>query len=93
MVAKVKPLTPAQRTVINELALTFVFTEIEKQIVVPMHEKSTGKKYNRKHPESFVNTMLSKNPKTKQIFTAFERAIRKERNRQIKLFEEDNNGN
>lgn len=93
MVAKVKPLTTAQNTVIKELALTLVFSEIEQQVVKPSYEEATGKKYNSEHPESFTNKMLNSNPKTKQVWQALQKAITNERKRQLKFGEEQVNGN
>lgn len=93
MVAKVKPLTTAQNTVIKELALALVFSEIEQQVVKPSYEEATGKKYNSQHPESFTNTMLNSNPKAKQVWHALQAAIKKEHKRQHRLFKESENGN
>ncbi|MDN3377169.1 MULTISPECIES: hypothetical protein [unclassified Pseudoalteromonas] len=89
MAAKVKPLTTAQNTVIKELALTLVFSEIEQHVVKPSYEEATGKKYDSQHPESFTNTMLDSNPKAK----ALQAAIKKEHKRQHRLFKENENGN
>ncbi|TMP70233.1 hypothetical protein CWB76_11430 [Pseudoalteromonas sp. S1609] len=93
MGAKVKPLTPAQRTVIKELALALVFSELETHVVKPKYEEATGKKYNPQHPESLTNTMLSQNPKTKQVWQALQKEITNERKRQLKFGEEQVNGN
>jgi len=93
MVTKVKPLTTAQNTVIKELALTLVFSEIEQHVVKPSYEEATGKKYNSQHPESFTNKMLNGNPKAKQVWQALQAAIKKEHKRQHRLFKEDENGN
>ena len=93
MVAKVKPLTTAQNTVIKELALTLVFSEIEQHVVKPSYEEATGKKYDSQHPESFTNTMLDSNPKAKQVWHALQAAIKKEHKRQHRLFKEQENGN
>lgn len=92
MVAKVKPLTTAQKTVIKELALTLVFSEMEQKVVKPTFEEKTGKKYDAQHPESFTNKMLSSNPKAKQVWHALQDAIKREHKRQHRFFEEDKNG-
>lgn len=87
MVAKVKPLTTAQKTVIKELALTLVFSEIEQKVIKPTYEK-TGKKYDSQHPESFTNTMLNSNPKAKQVWHALQDAIKREHKRQHRFMEQ-----
>ncbi|KZY40678.1 hypothetical protein A3733_05370 [Pseudoalteromonas shioyasakiensis] len=91
MAAKVKPLTTAQKTVIKELALTLVFSEIEQKVVKPAFE-TTGKKYDSQHPESFTNTMLNSNPKAKQVWHALQDAIKREHKRQHRFFLEQNDG-
>ena len=85
---QVRPLTPAQSTVIKELALCFVFANIEREVVAESYEKSSGKKYDPKHKESFFNQFLGRNPKTKQCWDSYLRAINKEFSNQRKYFKE-----
>ena len=88
MAIKVRPLSAAQRTVIKELALCFIYTDIEQNVVSKSYEESTGKKYDPKHKDSFFNQFLANNPKAKQCWDSYTRAIKKEYTQQRKYFEE-----
>ena len=65
----IKPLSTGQRDIIRKMAAILVCAEIEARAIAPQFEKSTGKKYEAKSGQSYLNTFLNNNPEYKRVWT------------------------
>ncbi|EPJ5577269.1 hypothetical protein PPD89_001250 [Citrobacter farmeri] len=65
----IKPLSTGQRDIIKKMAAILVCAEIEARAIAPQFEKSTGKKYDAKSEQSYLNTFLNNNPEYKRVWT------------------------
>ncbi|AUZ65891.1 hypothetical protein GBC03_22170 [Citrobacter telavivensis] len=65
----IKPLSTGQRDIIRKMAAILVCAEIEARAIAPQFEKSTGKKYDAKSAQSYLNTFLNNNPEYKRVWT------------------------
>lgn len=68
MTRTLKPLSARERKVINQLAAVLVCAGIESQVVAPQCEKESGKKYDSKSAQSYLNVFLNSNPEYKRVW-------------------------
>lgn len=68
MTKSLKPLSSGQRDIIRKMAAILVCAEIEVRAVAPQFEKSTGKKYDSKSADSYLNTFLNSNLEYKRVW-------------------------
>ncbi|HHT4028160.1 TPA: hypothetical protein ACTYYZ_002750 [Enterobacter hormaechei] len=75
MMAKMKPLSIAERKVIRKLATAFVCADAEINAVAKVYEEQTGKPYNRNAPDSYLNVFLNSDPECKRLWTLLQKDI------------------
>lgn len=68
MTKALKPLNSGQRDSIRKIAAILVCAEIEVRAIAPQYEKTTGKKYDAKSADSYLNTFLNNNPEYKRLW-------------------------
>lgn len=67
MPKKLKPLTKAERNIIDLIATVMVCAEVEAKAIAPSLTKETGKPYDFKSPTSYLNVFLNNNPEYKRV--------------------------